>query len=37
MKGLETSITFHKMTWHQACLVFLLSVLKKATAKTFLH
>ena len=38
MKGHETSITFHQKTWHQACLIFMLSALKKATAKNyFLH
>ena len=34
----EASITFHQETWHQACLVFMLLALKKATAETyFLH
>ena len=38
MKDHEASITFHQKTWQQACLVFMLSTLKKATAKTyFLH
>ena len=37
-KGHETSITFHQETWHQACVVFMLSAHKSATAKTcFLH
>ena len=38
MKGHETRITFNQEIWHQACLVFMLLALKKATAKTyFLH
>ena len=38
MKDHETGITFHQEKWHQACLVFMLLVIKKATAKSyFLH
>ena len=35
MIGHETSITFHRKTWQGACLVFMLSSLKKATTKTY--
>ena len=35
MIGHETSITFHRKTWHGACLVFMLSSLKKATTKIY--
>ena len=38
MKGHEISITFLRKTWDQTCLVFMLSALKRTTAKTyFLH
>ena len=38
IKDHEISVTFYQETWHQACLVFILSALKKGTAKTyFLH
>ena len=32
MKGHKTSITFYQEAWHHACLVFMLTVLKKTTA-----
>ena len=35
MKGHEKSITYHQKTWHQACLVFMLSAIKKTTAKNY--
>ena len=35
MKFHKASITFHQETWHQACLVFMLLALKKATPKIY--
>ena len=33
--GHEASIAFDQKTWHQACLVFMSSALKKTTTKTY--